>query len=237
MDKSLNINPKYQVIYLNKCTSTNALLKENKYSYNTILITKRQTNGVGRMNRTFISNKPSGLYMSILFNEKDIKDINTLTCLVGVGVSTAIDEVTNASTKIKWVNDIYLENKKICGILVEKSKDKVIVGIGINIKKQKFPKELENKASTIEDLTNKIVSKKLLAELIINNIDKLLLSNDYMNEYINRSLIIGKEVKLLFDNEEINVKVLNINESGNLVVLHDGITKTINSGEVIRTII
>ena len=149
-----------KVEYLETCTSTNKILKNATYLTDTLLIAEEQTSGVGRLNRNFVSNKNKGIYMSLLtFKKIDLKYLNKVTPITAVIVSNAIDELINDNTKIKWVNDIYLKDKKICGILVESvivnnRLEKLIIGIGINTYSQTFDEELSKKASTIEDLTN-----------------------------------------------------------------------------------
>ena len=174
----------YNVEYFESVSSTNKLLKSEEYLENTLLITEEQTNGIGRLNRNFVSNKSKGIYMSLKIKPTfDLNNINKLTPSIGVIISNSIFKQTNIHPYIKWVNDIYLNDLKISGILVESviknnTIEYLIIGIGINCFKQDF-KELNNIASSIEKETNIIVNRNLLIIDIIEGIEKLL--NDFNN--------------------------------------------------------
>ena len=110
----------YNVEYFESVSSTNKLLKSEEYLENTLLITEEQTNGIGRLNRNFVSNKSKGIYMSLKIKPTfDLNNINKLTPSIGVIISNSIFKQTNIHPYIKWVNDIYLNDLKISGILVE----------------------------------------------------------------------------------------------------------------------
>lgn len=235
---NLYLNKKYKLFILNKTTSTNHIIKNDNYDDYSILIAKRQTSGVGRTGKFFESSKKRGLYMSIKYSEDYLKDITNITCMVAVAVCNALEKQIKEKLFIKWVNDIYLNSKKICGILVEKHNDKYIIGIGINLYSQKFNEELSKIASSIEDLLNiKLDINKLVVD-IIDEIEQIIISNNsYMDEYIERSFIIGRKVIVVQNNLEYEVMVKSINLNGNLVVIHDDREETINSGEVTKIVI
>ena len=232
-----------KVEYLETCTSTNKILKNATYLTDTLLIAEEQTSGVGRLNRNFVSNKNKGIYMSLLtFKKIDLKYLNKVTPITAVVVSNAIDELINDNTKIKWVNDIYLKDKKICGILVESvivnnRLEKLIIGIGINTYSQTFDEELSKKASTIEDLTNIKTSRNELIINIINNLNKALDNIDdiyYMKEYIHKSNLINKEVIVNINDTEYIAKVLDITLDAELVVEIDNSIYTLTTAEVTK---
>lgn len=233
--------------YIDIIDSTNKELKKDKYNLydNYVLIANSQTNGTGRLTRTFVSNKDVGLYMSIRIKPNvSIDKLNNITCVASALVSTALEKQIKRMVDIKWVNDIYINNFKVCGILVESKInfnknefDYLIIGIGINLYSQEFDEELSKIASNIEKETNIKISKDLLIEDILSGFSKYLNdynSNELMKEYISRSFVIGKNVKLQTPFEIIDCIVEDINYSGELVIKHNETIKTINSAEVIK---
>ena len=251
----LNITKEYisntqinNIYQLDKIDSTNKFLKDlaNKNEDEiTLVIANYQTHGRGRLGRTFISNKGKGIYMSILLRPKySISTSQRITSLVATSVSNAIDKICNVETKIKWVNDIYLNNKKIAGILTEgqtnfesKKVEYIVVGIGINLYHQDFPEELDNIVTTLEDETNNIYSKNELVKEIINQIILYynhLEENIHITEYRNKSYVINKNVELNIHGIIKHGKVLNIDDDGELIVLIDNKKETINSGEITK---
>ena len=135
--------------------STNDIAKDlgKSGTKQALIIASEQTKGRGRRGRSFFSPNGSGIYMSILLRPEHSSDIiPLLTTASAVAVSKAIKSVTNINTSIKWINDLYINFKKVCGILCEASftsdnkLDFIIVGIGININEPNggFPEELSN---------------------------------------------------------------------------------------------
>lgn len=233
---------------LDSVDSTNNYLKKiqkNEKLEEMIVIADAQTAGRGRLGRTFISNYAKGIYMSILFKPTfSLAYAKKITCLVAAATSLAIDQIAGVKTQIKWVNDIYLNSKKICGILTEAatsieqdSLEYVIIGIGINMYYQNFDEKLQNIATSIEEQTNKIISRNELIVQIINQIDAYLdhIDDDiYMDEYIKKSFVIGKTVELYKNNQTFIAKVININKEGELEVFIDGRKQKISTGEITR---
>ena len=252
---SADLREVFNIIKYEKISSTNTVLKDMAKADAkewTVLIANEQTNGKGRMNRNFYSPCNSGIYMSVLL-KPDFLPSETLflTPMTAVVVSEAIDKVLNVCTGIKWVNDIYLNDKKVCGILAEGAiskdglkNDYVVIGIGINISNpdNNFPSELkeiagslisdknlENKELFVENLKNKLIAE------ILTKMYKYYNANDkaFMKEYKNKSILINKEVYILGDENKEKWKVIDIDASASLVVENkEGIIKTISSGEV-----
>ena len=236
---------------LDSVDSTNNYLKKmkkNEKMEEMVVIADAQTAGRGRLGRSFMSNQASGIYMSILLKPTfSLEYAKKLTCLAAAATSLAIDQMAGTKTTIKWVNDIYLNSKKICGILTEGSTsieqgslEYVIIGIGINMYHQEFSEDIRRIATTIEDETNQIISRNELIIAIINQIDAYLKNIDdhtYMHEYIKKSFVIGKKVELYQNNQVYVAKVLNITEEGELQVLINNDVKTISSGEITRMVV
>jgi BirA family biotin operon repressor/biotin-[acetyl-CoA-carboxylase] ligase len=206
-----------------------------------LLVAKEQTAGRGRMGRSFLSRAGRGIFMSLLyFTDKPLADAVSVTTAAAAIVAEAIEEVTGNPMRIKWVNDIYNEKGKVCGILAETvavdvNRVAVVVGIGINVGDDEFPKELRNIASSIGDVGGK--EETLVASIV----GKLLIhaenpsDNSYMAEYRKRFMLQDVDVNILKNDEIVGSgRVLGVDDSGGLVLLPDGgeETITLHTGEV-----
>jgi BirA family biotin operon repressor/biotin-[acetyl-CoA-carboxylase] ligase len=126
-----------------------------------IVVAREQTAGRGRQGRSFYSPKGSGIYMTIALPTGEIPSgVVTLTCRVGIAVSKAIDAEFGCHTGIKWVNDIFLTGRKICGILCEAVSGEggkpshILIGIGINISTEEFPDDIKGSAGSVMSAAN-----------------------------------------------------------------------------------
>ncbi|MBQ9976364.1 MAG: biotin--[Clostridia bacterium] len=207
----------------------------------TIVTADRQTAGRGRLGRSFYSPKDTGIYLSIIVRPSFcFEDAFLITPSVAVGISTLLDKYSIES-QIKWVNDIYVKSKKVCGILTESAfnsngkTDWAVIGIGINLVKSEngFPDEISNIADALFKSEADFGSKeKFTAEIIssVISVYKDLPSTDFVETYRERSYLTGKDV--LLPNGE-TVRVLGIDDRCGLTVKHaDGRTETITSSDV-----
>ena len=218
--------------------STNIIARNlaiNNADTGTVVIAEGQTAGYGRNGKSFFSPYGTGIYMSIVLNlKKEKKDFNSsfITIAVAAAVSKAIEEITNKKTKIKWVNDIFIDDKKVCGILTEgafsfedRKLDYAVIGIGINVNfpKNGFPKDIDDIAISLNnDINNKSSIRNILIAKILENIWEYHFENiNFYDEYKSRSLLIGKKVSIKLKGEEKIVKVLDIDESFHLVIEFD----------------
>ncbi len=231
---------KGKISFFDSIDSTNTYLKKlSPKTDNQVVIASRQTAGRGRQGKTFFS-PLGGLYMSVLFNAKDIKHSDLATTLTALAVSKAIDSKANLNSQIKWVNDVYINGKKVCGILTEglfengKLKH-IIIGIGINIHKSEFPDDIKNIATSIYNETKKEISISVLAAEILNQLEKILASDKtetFIHEIKKRSLVLGENIIVIKTNETYPATAIDINEKGNLIISRNGATETLISGEV-----
>jgi len=231
-------------------TSTNTLLKEAAQSgakEGTVIVAENQTMGRGRLGRSFHSPADTGIYFSILLRPKiDPNDSLFLTTSAAVATAKAIEDVKDCTALIKWVNDIYIDNKKVCGILTEgafkaesSELDYAIVGIGINLKTPDgdFPDDIKNKAGAVfskdEDITD--VKSKLIA-YVLNYFFyyyENLSSKAFFKEYKERSFLLGQEISILDSKGPIPATAIDLDENCHLIVkLSDGTIKELSSGEV-----
>lgn len=245
--KNLKINSHIITVDVTESTNTNLKkLAENGAEEWTVLCADKQTKGKGRTGNSFYSPE-NGIYMSILLRPAFSPENSLfITTLAACSVCRAIEKLTDKQVKIKWVNDVYTEKGKICGILTESSinfkENKfnyAVLGIGINIftPKEGFPEELRGKAASLFSSDEYIPGLKahIIAEIInqfydlYNNFNKL----EHSKEYKRRSLLINKEICFIYKGEEIFGKVIDIDEDCHLVVQNnvDEIIK-LSSGEV-----
>lgn len=211
----------------------------------TLVTAEAQTAGKGRMGRSFCSPSGGNIYMSVILRpQTDLESSQLITSCIAVATAEAIDSICSTDVKIKWVNDLFLGGKKICGILTEASLnfengrlDYAVAGIGINLQsvKDSFSDQLTEIATSIEDETGSIPDRCRLIAEILKNID-LYMSNiekrNFLDEYRRRSFIIGERVSVSkFDSERI-ASAVGISDNAGLIVRYDdGSQETLNSGE------
>ncbi len=244
--KHLNCNCDINIFEVLESTNITAKqLAVEQCAQGTVIIAREQTGGKGRLGRRFFSER-GGLYMSVVLRPDLSPDLTTLiTAAAAVAVSRAVDKICSVETGIKWVNDIFLKNKKICGILTQGAVspknnriDYAVLGIGLNINRPKndFPDELKNIAASIYDIPcNADTQNRLIAE-ILNEFFELykdISSRKFLAEYRERSIIIGKEVLCSYMGREIPVTVNDIDDDARLIVTtKDGERLALNSGEI-----
>jgi len=165
-----------KILEFEKLESTQKKAKEiaGKARPWTVVLTKEQTGGYGRKGNFWYSPK-GGLYFSVILPETKIEDLQILTILAAFCIAKILKENLKLEPFIKLPNDVYVNNKKICGILTEniilgKEVKNSIIGIGLNTNIEKFPKDLENIATSIKielkkEVENKELLKKILEEL------------------------------------------------------------------------
>ena len=229
----------YEFEIFDKIDSTNTyarnVLKDGK-----VIISDMQKNGRGRMGRNFYSPEDNGIYMSVVLKvDKEYSDLDLFTVAIASITLSAIEKVTGKNCFVKWVNDIFLNDKKVSGILCENvlSKDGkkieyIIIGIGINVKSVKdFPMDLKNIAGCIEEIDRNI----LIAEILkgTQTLRKDFNLKKYLKLYKEKSMVINKNISFFLNSKEYSGKVEDINDKGNLVVrIPNGDIKIIKSGEI-----
>ncbi len=198
-----------------------------------------QTSGRGRRGNSFISFEDRGLYFTYVIHgmsdNNEIKDI--LTTLVAVAVADSLNslifEKEKRKAQVKWVNDIYVDDRKVCGILSEALDDRVLIGVGINLYEFEVPAELKDKVGFVSPVGP---CKTVLMADIINRIDNLIRTStrDRIIERVREmSYIIGKRISFAENNVNYVGEAIAIEDDGALKVrLNDGSYKILRSGEV-----
>lgn len=229
--------------------STNSVLREKAgdgAAEGYVIISNAQTEGRGRAGRKFYSPEDTGIYMSLLLRPKGISPSQAvkITTMAAVAVCEAIEAVSNEPAEIKWVNDIYMNGKKVCGILTEASfsmesgsLDYVVLGIGMNVYPPVdcFPAELEHIAGAIFKNRQNDGKNRLAAEFLNSFMGYYtqMSEMDYIKKYREKSFVIGKEIDVLFSNGRKKALALDVNEDCHLIVRYeDGTTEELSSGEI-----
>lgn len=216
--------------------STNAeamtRLMNGGLTHGTLIVADEQTKGRGRMGKSFFSPK-SGIYMSVCLCKsiERMQDVMVITPAAAVAVRSAIAKLTGIDAKIKWVNDIYIDKKKVCGILTQADIDfesgkagTFIVGIGINFVEQDFPDEIKQRACALFTGQPTITRSRLIGE-IYRNLIKLtddLTDRRFMLSYKQHSLVMNREISYTYNGEDKSGKVIDIDGDGGLVVQENG---------------
>ncbi len=225
-------------------TSTNTVARDLSDGDCAIVTADNQTAGKGRQGRSFYSPTQNGVYMSIIHREDALQAVPLITTYTATVVRRAIAVVTGKSPSIKWVNDLLLDSRKVCGILVEGTADGknvssrvAIVGIGINLYPSDYPSDIRHKAGAVIADSQPISHQRerLIAEVasqFYSGLDSLR-DGTFMEEYRRHSIVIGKEVSFTLGGEDMLGKAVSIGEDGALtVLLTDGKELTLSSGEV-----
>ena len=203
-----------------------------------VFVADGQTAGRGRRGRSFNSERGAGLYISLItFPRGSAQDAVRITARAAVVLCRAIEALSSVSPKIKWVNDLTVNNKKLAGILTEGAIDEsgelsyAVCGMGINLYKRSFPSEIADIATSIEDISGERISRAALAAMIIEG----LLSEDngeFMDDYRRLSSVIGETVTVYRGEECFSARAIDISDAGELIVERDGSEVRLFSGEV-----
>lgn len=241
------LNQKLNIEIFNELDSTNTYLKKigsNGEKENQLVIALSQTGGRGRMGRSFYSPNDTGIYFSLLIHpEFSAEKSLFLTVMAAVSVAETVMKYNKNDVKIKWVNDIYIDGKKVCGILTEgavnsnKKIDYAVVGIGINViaPENGFPDDIKDIATAIfPGNTEEYIKEKIVADVVnrffsmYNGDDK-----DYIRRYKEYSYLTGKEINIISGDKTRPATVIDITDDCHLLVRNiNGEIEEISSGDV-----
>lgn len=225
-------------------TTAKALVNENPVEKG-IILAEEQTKGRGRLGRSFYSPGKSGIYMSLIYGNNGKTNATYVTTAAAVAVCQVIESLTGKRPVIKWVNDIFLDNRKICGILTEGVVnfetgiiDTVILGIGLNVllPSQPFPDAIQSVAGTLYEKKQNHLTRNRLAAEIINRFDVIYQQEDtsaHLEDYRKRCFVIGQTVSFEENRKRVYGRAAGIDEEGGLIVdLPNGSAKTLRYGEI-----
>lgn len=229
--------------------STNTYCKTldvNDIKEGTLIISEEQIKGKGTKGRSWVSPKGSGLWFSIILKPKiNINDIGKITILTSSALYETF-KTLGIESKIKWPNDIFINDKKVCGILTEAKLNKdiveyIILGIGINVNSSfaDFDNNLKVSATSLKIELNKEVDRCYVLGTFLNIFETFyneMLNNESLNYfqiYKKNSYIINKEVNIIKNNTIETVKVLDFDLNGFIIIKDsNGVIRKISSGEI-----
>lgn len=244
-----HLNQDFQITLAPSVGSTNTVLRtlaEQGAPEGTVVIADEQTGGRGRMGRAFYSPAGSGIYLSLLLRpvNADPRQTVTLTAAAAVALCQAVETVSENGPQIKWVNDIFLNGRKISGILSEAAfglesgvPEYVVVGVGINAYTPEggFPPELAEIAGALWERPVPGGKNRLAAEFL-NHFWKFYAACDsgvFLEDYRRRSLVVGKDITVVAGGVETPAHALGIDDNCRLLVRYEsGETAALSYGEV-----
>lgn len=232
--------------YISEVDSTNNKAKElanTGCEDGLLVVCENQTAGKGRLGRVWKSQKSAGVYMSMVLKPQIMPfEAAQITLMSGIACAKAISKITELDCKIKWPNDIIVNNRKMVGILTEMSAEMefvkyVVVGIGINVNNEYFDDEIKDKATSAYIETG----RKFKRSVFVDEVAKELLSlyeiycksgfSALKEKYNSICINVGQYVKTV-GREEIEGKALGVNDRGEILIETEEGIKNIFSGEV-----
>ena len=226
--------------------STSTFLKRNSEELSdlTVAFASFQVSGHGRINRQWMATKCESILFSILIkNKKIIKNFAKLSLLTANVVFKLFSRYTKG-VSIKWPNDVYINGKKACGILLESTSNEegissLVLGVGININTSSFTDELKDIATSLFLETGKKYDlesmKKEFLDLLIEGLNEILKDDDsYLDNIRKYNYLLNKEVYALINGEKVVATVLDINDDTSLLVTYQNKNYNLTVGEVVK---
>ena len=240
------LNPEIRPLVEKSLDSTNAAarrLAERGEPEGTVVLSGSQTQGRGRYGRSFYSPADTGVYLSLLLRPTgDPQQTVLLTAAAAGAMCQAMEALGVEGPKIKWVNDIFLRGKKVCGILCEASfsletgaPEYVVVGAGINVYTPQggFPPEIADIAGALWNAPVPDGKNRLAAEFLNRFWALYREGGDFLEDYRRRSLVVGKPVAVLSGETRREALALGIDDRCRLRVrFADGQEQALSYGEV-----
>lgn len=243
-------NKKIHVEYFDSVTSTNTVLKEKAEhgaAEGLVIVSSEQTAGKGRRGKRFVSKGGTGIYFSLLLRPRlKPRDALLITTCAAAAVSEAIEKNSDIKTQIKWVNDIYSKDKKICGILTEAAfdlegggLDYAVLGIGINIyfPENSLPDEIKDIAGAV--FKNENYDREAVSKIVADTLNifmreySVITEKRFLESYRRKSYLDGKEITVIKNDGSKDAVALGITDNFELIVKYkDGSKELLSSGEV-----
>ena len=229
-----------KTIHFETIDSTNTYLKENYEELDnfTFVSADFQSAGRGRNNRNWKSEKGENLLFSLLIKDKAL--IDKFSSLSVISAFSIIKALNLEHLSIKWPNDIYYKDSKLCGILLEavtrNEIECLIIGIGLNVNQREFVGEYKRTPTSLYQITNQTQDMKIIKDKIFNQLYndfmKVKEGYDFYNDIKEYDYLKDREVYAEINNEVKQIKVLGIDSDYSLKVLQDNKTYNLSSGEV-----
>lgn len=236
-----SLSEAFSVRVMEICDSTNAQAREMVLSgaeRPALITAAAQTAGRGRLGRGFYSPNGTGVYFSILYPlEGSPASAVSVTSAAAVSVMRAIREATGKQTEIKWVNDLYLEGRKVSGILAESfsfdGRSFLVLGVGINLRPCEFPSEISDIAGSLNDGETPRCELIAAAARALWAVLEAPTDRSWLSDYRAHSLVLGKRIRWTSGAQTGEGIAEEINEDGELLVRgEDGALMVLRTGEI-----
>ena len=229
----------YHLLHFKEIDSTNNYLKNTYRLLDnfTFVSADYQSNGKGRENRTWQSESGENLMFSFLIkNEELMKHSSIISILMAVEAAKEIEKYGIENVNIKWPNDVLINNKKVCGILLEgQVPEYLVVGVGLNVNQKTFPNDLRRPAASLSLELKKEIDlnelKERLFNSIVGNFSNIKI-DDYLEYFRKHNYLQNKRVRVLINNEPFIGEVVGIDDSFCLQILSRDMLLHIDSGEI-----
>ena len=229
----------FHVVKFKQIDSTNNYLKNSYKLLNnfTFVVTDYQTNGKGRNDRVWSSEEGKNLMFSFLIKDQDLlKKYSTLSIISAVEVAKILEEYQIKGVSIKWPNDVLINDKKVCGILLEGQILKyLVVGIGLNVNQKVFPEGLRRPATSLSLETNKDFNIDEIEQKLFSNIVKDLSNlneKNCLDYFRSHNYLLNKRVKVLVNDQPFIGEVIGIDDNFFLQIKTSDMLLHIDSGEI-----
>lgn len=222
-------------------STNNEAARFSSMSDGTVFTAEIQTGGKGRLGKEWVSQKKSGIWMSVLLKPY-IAPPNApeITLIAGLAVCRALKTF---GARIKWPNDIVIDGKKICGILTEMSAEiervnYIVCGIGINVNTENFPKEISDKAASLYTVTGEKHNRCVIIRRVLEEFETLYkeyLQNGFAplrESYKALCVNIGRHADAVYRDKTVSGEAVDITDTGELVIKTTGGNVIVSSGEV-----
>lgn len=232
----------WRVETMPSATSTNDVAKERAASGHDFyaVAADTQTRGKGRLGRKFFSPAGAGLYLSAVVRPHlNMDDCGKITAFAAVAAAHAIEKVCGVKVDIKWVNDLYFEGRKLCGILTEGNVDfeggsleYAVIGIGINVAKTAENERPGDICVSLEEICGFAPDRCKLAAALLDElyrVNECVSSGEFLKEYRERNIVLGRTVTV---NGKYEAQALAIDDDCSLIIMKDGERSKFAAGEV-----
>ena len=229
----------YHYLHFDEIDSTNNYLKNSYQLLDnfTFVSADYQSKGKGRNDRVWESLKDLNLMFSILIKDpKLLNESKALSLMTAVEIAKLLESYQINNVSIKWPNDVLVNDKKICGILLEgQLPNYLVIGVGLNVNQKEFPSNLRRPATSISNELNKDLDLEVIKETlfpsIINNFNKLN-KDEYLSYFKQHNYLLNKRVKVNINQQLFIGEVVGIDDDFNIQILSHDLLLHVDSGEL-----
>lgn len=236
-----------EIYYFEKVKSTmdiaQSLCLHSLVKEGALIVAESQTEGRGKRKRFWFSPQKEGIWISLILHPKvNLVHIPKMSLIMALAVSKTIRKMVNLPAVIKWPNDVLINKRKVCGALVEKKFNYVIVGLGININVEvkKLPLALQERTTSLKEELGYEISRIKFLQMLLKTLEISYIKfcqqefGMLIEEIKNLSDTLGNKIKVISEGKEkLRAEAIDLDLEGNLIVrLNDGFLKPLTSGDI-----